>query len=62
MHHEPVWKNTNLAQTHGEILETVGWISPTMRSAIALCDDFLIVLAGGKPGIEAKIKNHLGIT
>lgn len=39
----------------------IGWISPVMREAITLCDDFVTVHAAGKAAIELKLKNHLGI-
>lgn len=62
MHYEPVWKYGSLPKRHSEILETLGWISPEMRNAIALCDNFLDVHAGGRAIIAAKLKTHLGIT
>ena len=60
MHHETIWKYRNLPHRHAEILEMIGWISPIMRTTIAFCDDLPAVHAGGKAGIEAKLKILLG--
>ena len=58
MHHEAIWKYSNLPDRHAAMLEMVGWISPAMRTTIAFCDDFQMVHAGGKDAIEAKLRAH----
>ena len=59
MHHETIWKYGNLPQRHADILETVGWLNPTMKQTIMFCDEFAIVHAGGKADIESKIRHYL---
>jgi hypothetical protein len=61
MHHETIWKYANLPRRHAEILDMIGWISPAMRSAIGLCDDFPVVHAAGKVRIKAELMALLGI-
>jgi hypothetical protein len=61
-HHEPIWDRPYLKREHDLILNSIGWVSPEMRSAITLCDRFPDVHQNGKALVEAKIKGHLGIT
>lgn len=60
MHHETIWKYTNLPRRYAEILEMIDWISPAMRSTIGLCDDFPVVHATGKLRIEADLEARIG--
>lgn len=60
MHHETIWKYSNLPDRHAAILEMIGWINPTMQTTIAFCDDFPIIHAGGRAAIEAKLRAYLG--
>lgn len=46
-HHEPVWKLPDLQARHGQILETIGWISPAMLELTRLLDRFHGVYTGG---------------
>ena len=39
-HHEPVWSRGDLTELHGQILETIGWISPIMRQFVEMLDRF----------------------
>jgi hypothetical protein len=59
MHHETIWKYTDLPNRHTEILNMIGWINPTMRHTIAFCDDFPAVHAGGKATLESKLRDYL---
>jgi len=38
-HHEPIWRR-DLDRQHTEILEAVGWISPSLRDTIRIVDRF----------------------
>jgi hypothetical protein len=44
-HHEPIWYWRDLAQQHAQLLETINWINPAMRSLIGVLDRF--------PGVHA---------
>ena len=46
-HHEPVWHLGDLAEQHGLILETIGWISPAMLAMTRLLDRFDSVYTRG---------------
>ena len=59
MHHETIWKYTDLPDRHEGILEMIGWLNPAMHATIAFCDDFPTVHAGGRAGIEARLKTYL---
>jgi hypothetical protein len=39
-HHEPIWNLPNLYDQHVEMIETIEWISPTVRATIKLIDRF----------------------
>lgn len=60
-HHEPIWARPYLKREHDLILNAIGWVSPQMRDAIALCDRFPDVHQNGRTRVEAKVKGHLGI-
>ena len=59
-HHEPIWARPYLDREHRQLLHAIGWVSPQMREAIALCDRFSNVHRHGKVRIEAAIRAHLG--
>lgn len=59
MRHEPVWKNQTLSQQHDEMLELIGWISPTMRAVTTIEDIFAMVYAGGRDGIRSRLRGCL---
>ena len=48
-HHEPIWHNPRLPLQHGEVLETIRWISPELADVVGLIDRFPAIYAGG-PG------------
>lgn len=59
MHHETIWKNSDLDKRHAAILEMIGWLNPVIRATIGFCDDFAMVHAGGRPGIQGKLETYL---
>jgi len=60
-HYEPIWKYPNLAQLHGEIWETIGWISPDMLAAVKLFDRFPEVYQLGPTHYRERIAEYLTI-
>ena len=59
MHYEPIWQRPDLLGDHAEILQAIGWISPSKGAAIELIDRFGDVHASGRAEIEAKLKVHI---
>lgn len=59
-HYEAIWNRTNLSQEHADILEAIGWISPTLQQAIQAVDDFPSMLTG-RADVEAHLKVRLGL-
>lgn len=59
--YEPVWNRPQLDQTHSQILEAIGWISPEKKAAIALFDRFPEVHWSGRAKVEAELKKYLGL-
>lgn len=59
MHYEPIWYRPRLGTDHRLILETLGWISPDMESAIALSDRFPVVHIQGRPILEQRIQAEI---
>lgn len=51
-HYEPIWYRKNLAQEHDYILETIGWINPTMVETIKMFDRFPEVYRLGNQACE----------
>lgn len=39
-HHEAIWNRPNLLQEHADILEAIGWISPTLLEGVRAIDRF----------------------
>ena len=68
-HHEPVWRGVTLpwgqqvplAAFHADIIDAIGWVSPTMQATVNAFNRFPNVLQNGYSAIEADIKMHLGI-
>lgn len=59
MHYEPVWNRPQLETDHRLILDTLGWISPDMRSAISLSDRFDTVHRQGRGRIEQRVQGEI---
>jgi hypothetical protein len=59
-HHEPIWSRPDLKREHNLILGAIGWISPQMREAIALCDRFADIHEHGRARVEVKVRSYLG--
>lgn len=60
MHHEPIWywrdpPIGNLGEQHNEILEVLGWVSPTFRATTALNDQFPVVYGQGPTPYRAQL-------
>jgi hypothetical protein len=60
-HHEPVYDNPDLFQKHTDIIDAIGWVSPTTQSSVRYFDRFPIVYSGSTAEIERRLKLHLGI-
>jgi hypothetical protein len=74
-HHEPVWNGIeipsrrkgqpprliSLADVYAQIIDTIGWVSPTLMATTAHLDPFPVVYAGGYADLEAKLRRHLGM-
>lgn len=58
-HYEAVWNRPRLAQEHAAILEFIGWISPSMRTTIELCDRFTLINEGGRRAVREKLLMHI---
>lgn len=62
-HHEPVWRgmhvpgrgSVTLFALHAEIIEAIGWISPSVARSVAVCDRFDDVHTVGRARIEEGI-------
>lgn len=61
-HFEPVWNRTDLVREHQEIVEAIGWVSPTLHAATVAFDRFPDVYQNGPTGIVTDLKAHIGIT
>lgn len=55
MHYEPIWTRPGLQNDHRQVLETLGWISPDMASAITLSDRFPAVFTHGRHAVEQRV-------
>ena len=74
-HYEPIWKGMSLPSRkkrtpprlvtlhdlHAEVIETIGWLSPTMETTVATLDLFPMTEQKGRAGIERRLKRQLGI-
>jgi len=61
-HHECVSDDPLLVQKHANIITAIGWISPVLRASTQHFDRFPFVFHAGPSRIEAKLKQHLGIS
>lgn len=61
-HHERIWDWTyngrNLTQQHQDILEALGWISPTLRDTIVLFDQFPAIHTAGPAPFKMQLTAH----
>lgn len=57
-HHEKIFHRTSLYQEHLAIHELIGWINPTMQSAILAVDDFDAIF-NSRAQVEANLRLHL---
>jgi len=46
-HHEPIWHWMDLGQKHGELLEAIYWINPSLRLSVDIIDNFPKVFQRG---------------
>ena len=53
-HFEPIWKLPDLEQQHRDILETIGWINPTLGEMTLLVDRFPQVFDDGAASYQAR--------
>lgn len=58
-HFEPIWTRSSLPDDHKQIIEAIGWISPTLRDTVAFCDRFPYVYERGRRDLEDKIRTYL---
>jgi hypothetical protein len=58
-HHEPIW-DRNLLVKNSEILETIGWMHPTMQKAVQACQEPLLLFHGGPAQYRALATTLLG--
>lgn len=58
-HFEPIWDRQNLDQQHNNVLDTIGWMSPTFRDTIERHDRFPDVYLNGRLRIHADLANHI---
>ena len=54
-HFEPIWRLPDLEQQHRDILETIGWINPTLGEMTLLVDRFPQVFDDGAASYQARI-------
>jgi hypothetical protein len=47
-HHEPIWDWPNLPTIHQDMIETVGWMCPSTKQALAFIDRFSVVFESPK--------------
>jgi hypothetical protein len=57
-HHEEIWHLPNLQQTHDDIYETIGWISPTLQRAIQSVDRFPEIISA-RAEVRANLMTYL---
>jgi hypothetical protein len=59
-HFEPIWDHHDLRRQHSDVLEAIGWIDPTFRNTIELCDRFPEIFFNGRPKIQAEVARNFG--
>ena len=74
-HHEPVWNGIlvpsrrkqqlaqliPLADAYTQLVETIGWVNPTLQTTTSHLDTFKEVLRTGFSTVERKIRDYLDI-
>ena len=68
-HHEPIWRGVTLqnrstitlAQIHADIVEAIGWVSPTLRDSVVGLGRFPHTLRCGYAEVEVALKRHIGV-
>ncbi|MCO5223701.1 MAG: hypothetical protein M9947_19330 [Thermomicrobiales bacterium] len=74
-HYEPIWQGIRLPsrqkrtpprivvpqELHAALIETIGWVNPTMGEASGALDMFPLVEQRGQHMIEKRIKREIGI-
>ncbi len=71
-HFEPIWDGVpvpfqqavsmhHVADLHNEVIETIGWISPTMRESVRILDHFDDTYHTSKARIEAELRRKFGL-
>ncbi len=59
VHAEPIFDRPGLDAEHGEILESLGWISPPLRDLVLVSDRFLTIYRTGRNELREKIEEFL---
>lgn len=59
-HHEPVWHWHDLQQQHYEIVETIGWMSTTIRDTVQQIDRFTAVYNQGSTAYHTPLAKLIG--
>lgn len=68
-HYEPIWKGVSLpdgrtaslADLHADIVDSIGWVDPTLQASVVAFDRFPHTLRGGRATVRSEIEHHLGI-
>lgn len=60
-HDESIWDDPDLVQKQANIIDAIGWISPTLQASVNHFDRFPHVLQNGRAEVEQQVKVHLGI-
>ncbi len=73
-HYEPVWRGlllpsrkpgrpmrtASLADLHDEIIDTIGWVNPTLAETIRALDTFALVSTSGYSSIDTIVRSMTG--
>lgn len=58
-HHEPIWRNRDLAHQHDQLLETIYWLNPDLRALLPLIDRFPDLYANGHAALRLRLQHFL---
>lgn len=58
-HFEPIWNRDDLPLQHEQMLEAIGWISPTVRDSLQAIDHFSDTFTNGHAAIVAALTAYL---
>lgn len=58
-HYEPIWYESELSNTHRQIVEATGWISPVIRDSMQTFDRFQAVLHGGLASVRTRLVDQI---